>query len=194
VPGGKPAATSQTTAASGGGSEIARTYRLGGKIPGWQGLAPGSIKGTENPTLTFVPGKTYKVSWKNLDGAPHNFTVLDSQGNHLVHTKTVSKKGAVTTVTFTASKKMARYLCTIHPTTMHGQIKLQSPGGGGATAAGGGGAANVGGGGGSGGGGGQQGLPIPHLATMVSMVWTAAMTMVVGLAIIVLREFDEQEP
>ena len=38
-------------------------------------------------------------------------------------TQTLSEQGAVQGVKFTASEKMAEYICTVHPSTMVGSIK-----------------------------------------------------------------------
>ncbi|MFB6165741.1 MAG: hypothetical protein ABEJ31_11335 [Haloarculaceae archaeon] len=106
----------------------------------------------------------------------------------MLQTATVSKEGKTVSTTFTAKKNMARYLCTIHPSTMHGQIKL---GGGGSTAA----APARAPGGGGGGGANQQGLQIPDLATLVAMLWVASVAVVAGLALTILRYFgDVDEP
>jgi glucose/arabinose dehydrogenase len=63
--------------------EPGTTIELGGEIPGWVGQAPSSIEGTTNPTLRLQAGAEYTVSWVNLDGAPHDFHVLDSEGNEI---------------------------------------------------------------------------------------------------------------
>ncbi len=115
------------TLAQGGGTKI----RLGGKVAGWQGQAPNSIKGQKNPTLKLKPGKKYTVVWKNLDGQPHDFVIRDKSGKQLVKTKIMNNRGKTQSVTFTASKKMATYLCTVHPTTMKGQVNTGGGNGGG---------------------------------------------------------------
>ncbi|MFB6130163.1 MAG: twin-arginine translocation signal domain-containing protein, partial [Salinigranum sp.] len=81
--------------------------RLGGHIPGWKGMAPSAIQGKENPTLTLTAGKKYTLVWKNLDGAPHNFTIEDAGGNVMVRTSIVSTEGNTQKVTFTAKQSMA---------------------------------------------------------------------------------------
>ncbi|WP_231183289.1 plastocyanin/azurin family copper-binding protein [Haladaptatus sp. DYF46] len=115
------------TLAQGGGT----TIRLGGKVSGWQGRAPNSIKGQKNPTLPLKPGKKYTVVWKNLDGQPHDFVIRDKGGKQLVKTKIMNTRGKTQSVTFTAKKNMATYICTVHPTTMKGQVSTSGNGGGG---------------------------------------------------------------
>lgn len=100
------------------------TLRFGGRVQGWQGRAPQRIKGKKNPTLNLQPGKKYKVVWENLDGQPHDFTIQDSNGNTIKKTPIVSQQGATRSLTFTATKKMAQYICTVHPTTMVGQMQV----------------------------------------------------------------------
>lgn len=177
----------ETTTAKGGqragGGNVAKGFFIGGKVAGWQALKRGPIKSGTNPTLNLEPGERYEVTWKNLDGAPHNFTIKDAAGNTLAQTKTVSKRGATVSLTFTASKEMATYVCTIHPSTMQGNIAVGG-GAGGQQAA----AARAAGGK-------RGGVPIPNLASMVAMLWTAAMGLVVGLSVFVLKYFDDlQEP
>lgn len=59
---------------------------LGGRVAGWQGFVlPGGAEatGTANPTLELQEGTTYTLLWQNMDGAPHNFAIQDSDGNNL---------------------------------------------------------------------------------------------------------------
>lgn len=97
---------------------------LGGRTSGWRGRAPVSIEGTTNPELPFVPGQDYRVRWTNVDGQPHNFVVLNGEGNALVATDIISSQGAVQEVTFTASEDMAEYYCEVHPNSMRGNVRL----------------------------------------------------------------------
>ncbi|RBI59125.1 hypothetical protein DMJ13_23405 [halophilic archaeon] len=103
---------------------VAQTYRFGGEVIAWHGRAPPRIEGQTNPTIQLQAGRQYRVVWENLDGQPHNFTIQDSQGNTLASTETVSEEGATLSMTFTASAEMAQYICTIHPTTMVGNIQI----------------------------------------------------------------------
>ncbi|NHN58455.1 plastocyanin/azurin family copper-binding protein [Halorussus rarus] len=111
------------------GQDDATRYELGGRIQGWQGRAPASIESETNPTLTLRPGTEYEVVWENLDGAPHNFTITDADGDDVASTETMSNQGETRTLSFTASEEMDRYVCTVHPSTMVGDIQA----GGGAT-------------------------------------------------------------
>lgn len=104
-------------------NNASNTYKLGGEVAGWRGQAPASISGKTNPTLVLKPGQKYTVIWENLDGAPHNFTINDANGKPLKQTDTTSKTGKTLSLTFTASKKMAQYICTLHPSTMKGEIR-----------------------------------------------------------------------
>lgn len=99
------------------------TYKLGGKVAGWEGQAPPSIQGTTNPPLVFKPGQKYKVVWENLDGVSHDFAVNDSDGNTITKTDVMSAQGETLSLTFTATNKMAEYICTIHPSTMKGNVQ-----------------------------------------------------------------------
>ena len=121
-------AAGSLVAASGRTDAQTETFRLGGEVQAWQGQKPSSIAGKSNPTLKLKPGQKYRVVWENLDGQPHNFVLLDSSGNALESSDIMSQKGATQTVTFTATSKMAKYHCQVHPTTMVGTIQL--PGGG----------------------------------------------------------------
>lgn len=111
-------------------SQIATHFRFGGDVSGWQGKAPSSISGETNPTIELVPGNKYKVTWKNLDGLPHNFAILDSDRNVVKKTEIVSEQGATQTLTFTAKKDMATYYCQVHPESMRGDIKIGQSNGG----------------------------------------------------------------
>ncbi|WP_435177027.1 CHRD domain-containing protein [Halorussus sp. AFM4] len=104
--------------------DVATHYRLGGKTAGWQGLEPPSIAQAVNPVLNLEAGKKYAVTWKNIDGAPHNFAILGQNGNVLLRTEIMSQTGATQTVRFTASEQMDVYLCQVHPTSMRGQIAM----------------------------------------------------------------------
>ncbi|WP_440005682.1 cupredoxin domain-containing protein [Halomicrococcus sp. SG-WS-1] len=109
----------------------AETYRFGGEVVAWHGREPSSIANTDNPTLQLEPGQQYRVVWENLDGQPHNFTIRDDQGNELESTETTSEEGATLSLTFTATPEMSDYICTVHPTTMIGDIQMPGGGGGG---------------------------------------------------------------
>ncbi len=120
----------------GGGFAVAQqdgptTYRFGGEVAGWQGRAPSAIEGQVNPTMQLEAGTEYEVVWENIDGLPHDFVIQDDQGERITGTEIMSEEGATRSFTFTASEEMARYICTVHPTSMVGDVEV---GGGGATA------------------------------------------------------------
>ncbi len=74
----------ETVLLQGGQSQdVAETFALGGRIEGWQGVAPADIEGQRNPTLALESGTTYRLYWQNLDGAAHNFEIRDSAGSPL---------------------------------------------------------------------------------------------------------------
>ncbi len=114
--------------------EAATTYRFGGEVAGWQGRAPPGIEGETNPTIELEAGTEYEVVWENLDGQPHDFVIQDDQGDDLVGTEITNEEGATLSFTFTASEEMAQYVCTVHPTTMVGDVEIAA--GDGAAAAG----------------------------------------------------------
>lgn len=60
-----------------------RTFALTGVVEAWQGVAPQSIAGMDNPTLELEAGETYRVVWQNGDGEPHNFAIQDDEGTNL---------------------------------------------------------------------------------------------------------------
>ena len=103
-------------------------YELGGRIEAWQGQAPGSIEGQENPTLSFQAGQEYTVVWENLDGQPHNFAIWDANDEPIVQSEIISEQGATQTVTFTATAEMVTYICEVHPTTMVGDVQIEGAG------------------------------------------------------------------
>ncbi|WP_415379860.1 PQQ-dependent sugar dehydrogenase [Halosimplex sp. TS25] len=102
----------------------AQTYRFGGEVSAWTGQEPESIADEENPTLELTAGTEYEVVWENLDGAAHDFTIQDDQGETITATETMSEQGATRSLTFTATTEMAQYICTVHPNTMIGDIEV----------------------------------------------------------------------
>lgn len=101
------------------------TIELDGETDGWIGVSPGSIEGRANPTLQLQGGETYTVTWENADGAPHDFYVLDSEGNELVGTDIVTEQGQTASVEFVASREMAEYYCSVHPERMRGDVAVR---------------------------------------------------------------------
>lgn len=105
------AGTSVATGLSHEAAAQAEILEFGGEVAGWQGRAPASIEGETNPTLQL------------------------QAGTEIVGTETMSDQGESLELTFTATPEMATCICTIHPTTMVGDMQVQ----GGAQANGGGG-------------------------------------------------------
>jgi hypothetical protein len=103
-----------------------RLILLGGQVSGWQGKLPESIRGDRNPSLELRSGVKYKISWVNLDGARHQFQILDANGNVLEETQTDKQRGITRSITFTATRKMKRYRCKYHPQSMHGKVRERS--------------------------------------------------------------------
>ncbi|WP_330632977.1 ThuA domain-containing protein [Halocatena halophila] len=100
------------------------TIQLDGFIDGWIGTAPDGIVDTTNPTLTLEDGAEYTVEWTNADGAPHDFAIQDASGNTITKTDINMEDGAVTPLTFTATTEMVEYVCTVHPSSMLGEIQV----------------------------------------------------------------------
>ncbi|MGN8215517.1 MULTISPECIES: PQQ-dependent sugar dehydrogenase [Halococcus] len=98
--------------------------RLGGEIAGWQGRAPDAIAGETNPTLNLEPGTDYRIVWENLDGMGHNVALLDADGATLERTEVMSGEGTTQSLTFTARKTMAEYICEPHSGTMRGAVAV----------------------------------------------------------------------
>lgn len=130
---GAAAATGGATIASDDAAGQAQTYRFGGEVQAWRGRTPSSIEGQDNPTLQLEAGTQYQVVWENLDGAPHDFTIQSGDGQNLASTEQMSEQGATRSLTFTAQPEMSQYVCTVHPSTMVGDIEVSggSPTGGG---------------------------------------------------------------
>lgn len=116
-----------TTASVGVASGQAKTFEFGGQVSGWQGRSPDAIADETNPTLYLTAGTTYVVSWTNLDGEPHTFAIADGEGNVLEETEVVEETGAVQTLEFTATPKMATYFSQVNPETMRGDVVVRQP-------------------------------------------------------------------
>jgi|AntDeeMinimDraft_5_1070356.scaffolds.fasta_scaffold02985_4 glucose/arabinose dehydrogenase len=104
--------------------QSSNTYELGGEVAGWQGRSPAAIEGETNPTLELAAGTEYEVVWENLDGAPHDFVIQDADGERIVGTEIVDEQGATLSLTFTATEEMAQYVCTVHPSSMVGDVQV----------------------------------------------------------------------
>lgn len=122
---GVAACTSLTAGCLGiGGSDKSpeKTVFLGGRVNGWIGMYPNAIDGTTNPTLQLTPGTVYKIDWVNLDGKKHELIIKSKNGDELQYTEHATKKGTSRSVTFEATKEMARYICEYHPKSMRGTV------------------------------------------------------------------------
>ncbi|WP_081655483.1 PQQ-dependent sugar dehydrogenase [Halopiger goleimassiliensis] len=100
-------------------------FVFNGVIPGWFGMEPAEIDGTENPTLELTAGETYRFTWENGDGQPHNVVILDANDDILERTAIVRELGETQTLEFEATPEMDRYVCEVHPGTMTGRIRVE---------------------------------------------------------------------
>ena len=107
---------------SGVGGAQSTEITLEGQASGWVGRSPETISGVVNPPLPLTPGQTHRVTWTNIDGAPHNFVVADANGTPVVRSDIVDQQGASQTVEFEATPAMTEYFCEVHPNSMRGQI------------------------------------------------------------------------
>ncbi len=101
-----------------------RAFELGGVTPGWEGRTPSSIEGETNPTLALEAGETYEITWENVDGQPHDIVILDANGEELVGTEIIEEQGATQTLEFEATEEMAEYYCSVHPSSMRGDVQI----------------------------------------------------------------------
>lgn len=122
------AASGGVSAATAAGTDLGRaqaqSYRFGGEVQAWRGRAPSAIEGEQNPTLELEAGQRYEVVWENLDGQPHDFTIQNDGGTNLAATDLVQQQGETASLTFTATPEMTQYICTVHPTTMVGDVEV----------------------------------------------------------------------
>lgn len=132
----KTAGATVALGAFGAGTASAKqTYTFDGDAKGWTGTAPSAISGQKNPTLELTAGEKYTVVWKNVDDAPHTFTLEDANGNKIEGTSMIETQGKKGRLTFTATEDMAAYYCEVHPEMMRGSINVSpaSSGGSGAS-------------------------------------------------------------
>ncbi|UPV73714.1 plastocyanin/azurin family copper-binding protein [Halorussus limi] len=123
---------SGATAAAGAGAAFAaddvsaqtQTYRFGGEVAAWRGRAPAAIEGESNPTIELQAGQEYEFWFENIDGAPHNIAIYDDEENVIQQSDTILEEGATASITFTATSNMAQYVCTVHPTSMIGDLNV----------------------------------------------------------------------
>ena len=105
--------------------DVRETFELTGLTGGWEGTAPEAIADETNPTLELEVGETYRVVWTNGDGAPHDFTVLDADSNQLAGTEIFSEEEESHELEFEATEEMTQYHCSVHPSTMQGEIDIE---------------------------------------------------------------------
>lgn len=88
---------------------------------------------SENQTvsLNISDGNVTGVTTDNQSGGNATGGQQTTTVQQVDVTQQLSEQGAVQGVRFTASEKMAQYICTIHPNTMVGDIKAQAGGVGG---------------------------------------------------------------
>jgi PKD repeat protein len=120
--GNSDSATTTITVDELAGLDPSETIVMEGFTGGWEATAPAPISGETNPTLELREGAEYTVEWPSEDGAPHDFDVRDGAGNAVVATETISEGSE--TVSFTASGDMATYVCSVHPTSMVGDVEV----------------------------------------------------------------------
>lgn len=108
-----------------GTQDFATEFQFGARTSGWQGRAPSSIEGEQNPTLDLRTGHGYEVVWENADGALHDFEIQDADGNRLAGTDAYSAEGETVALSFESTAEMTRYVCTVHPNAMVGSIEVE---------------------------------------------------------------------
>lgn len=93
----------------------------------WEGLAPSSIEGAENPTLVLQEGEDYSIGWTEGDGGGHNIEIRNENDAFVddLSTEVVSEPGEDQILAITASSEMAQYVCDPHETTMRGDLQIE---------------------------------------------------------------------
>jgi len=93
----------------------------------WEGLAPASIAGMENPTLVLQADEAYTIGWTEGDGAGHNIEIRDESDAVVddLSTQVVTEPGEDQVLAITASSEMAQYVCDPHETTMRGDMQVE---------------------------------------------------------------------
>ena len=100
-------------------------YELGAQVSAWVGQSPEAVVDEENPTLRLRAGRTYTISWVNLDGQQHQLQVLDGAGEAIAESDVVSTQGATGVVEFEATPEATAYRCSIHTSSMRGRIRVE---------------------------------------------------------------------
>lgn len=93
----------------------------------WEGLAPSSIEGAENPTLVLQVGEDYTIGWTEGDGGGHNIEIRDENDEVVddLATEVVSEPDEDQILEITASSEMAQYVCDPHQNTMRGDLQIE---------------------------------------------------------------------
>jgi hypothetical protein len=93
----------------------------------WEGLAPASIDGAENPTLVLQAGEDYTIGWTEGDGGGHNIEIRDESDAVVddLSTEVVSEPDEDQILAITASSEMAQYVCDPHENTMRGDLQVE---------------------------------------------------------------------
>ncbi|WP_321112635.1 plastocyanin/azurin family copper-binding protein [Halorussus salinisoli] len=93
----------------------------------WEGLAPSSIEGAENPTLILQEGEDYTIGWTEGDGGGHNIEIRDENDDVVddLATEVVSEPDEDQILEITASSEMAQYVCDPHQNTMRGDLQIE---------------------------------------------------------------------
>jgi len=103
------------------------TIEFSAQTSHWEGLAPASIEGTENPTLVLQEGEDYTIGWTETDGGSHNIEIRDENDAVVddLSTPVVSEPDESQLLSITASSAMAQYVCAPHASTMRGDLQIE---------------------------------------------------------------------
>lgn len=131
-PGGGPPGGGPDDDGNGGdGSEVeidpGTDIEFSAQTSHWEGLAPSSIEGAENPTLVLQEGEDYTIGWTEGDGGGHNIEIRNENDAVVddLSTEVVSEPGGDQILAITASSEMAQYVCDPHETTMRGNLQIE---------------------------------------------------------------------
>ncbi|PGF16037.1 hypothetical protein CP556_07840 [Natrinema sp. CBA1119] len=107
--------------------ESGTTIELKSLAQSWEGVAPSSIEGVENPDLSLTEGETYTIEWVENEGGSHNLAIYDdSQSAVAGPTEQVSDSEPGLSVEFDASSDTVEYVCEPHYSAgMAGSIELE---------------------------------------------------------------------
>lgn len=98
-----------------------------GSMGGWTGIAPSSIEGETNPTLSLQEGETYEIGWTEGDGMGHNIEIRNDSDEVVndLSTEITADPGDGQWLEFEATSEMAQYLCNPHQSSMVGSIQVE---------------------------------------------------------------------